>query len=131
MPRRLTAATIVLLAVQAACVTSWEPQTVTPAQAVASGTDSEVMLHLRDGTKVVLRDPAVEHDSLVGWLAPSWDATVAPVRRAYAPSEVRGIAVKKNDLGPNIVLGVVAGTALFFGTIMGAWAISCATHYCD
>ena len=74
---------------------------------------------------------AVEHDSLVGWVAPAWDSKAGPLRHAYALGEVREVAVKKNDFGPNVVLGVVAGTALFFGTVMSVWAISCATSYCD
>jgi hypothetical protein len=113
------------------CITDWESQPVTPAQAVAGAGDSEVRVTLTNKVKVVLRDPAVEHDSLVGWVAPSWDSARGPVRRAYALAEIHDVAVKKNNTGSNVVLGVVAGTALFFGAIMGAWAITCATRYCD
>ena len=131
MPKRWSVAALILLVVQAACITSWEPQPVAPAQVVAATSDAEVKVRLTNGSRVVLRDPAVEHDSLVGWVAPSWDSKGGPVRHAYALGELREVAVKKNDLGPNIVLGVVAGTVLFFGAVMGAWAITCATQFCD
>ena len=80
---------------------------------------------------MVLRDPGVEGDSLIGWLKPAFDATGSPVRQAFALGDVRDVAVRKNDFGPNLLLGVVAGTALFFTTAIAAYAIACATQYCD
>ena len=113
------------------CVTTWEPQPVTPARLLETTGETEVRVTLSSGTKVVLRDPGVEGDSLVGWLKPSFDATGSPVRQAFALGDVRDVAVRKNDFGPNVILGVVAGTALFFVTARSAYAIACATGYCD
>ena len=122
---------MIFLAMQSACVTTWEPQPVTPGELVGPGGDSEVRVRLANGSRVVLRDPAVEHDSLVGWVDPAWDSNAPLMRHAYALVEVREVAVRKNDLAPNVVLGGVAGTFLFVGVVWGAWAISCATHSCD
>lgn len=113
------------------CVTTWQPQPVTPARLLETTGETEVRITLTSGTNVVLRDPGVEGDSLIGWLKPSFDATGSPVRRAFALGDVRDVAVRKNDFGPNLLLGVVAGTALFFGTVITAWAIACSTQGCD
>jgi len=113
------------------CVTTWQSQPVTPTQLLETTGETEVRVTLTSGTRIVLRDPGVEGDSLIGWLKPSFDATDKPVRQALALGDVRDVAVRKNDLGPNLILGVVAGTALFFTTAIAAWAIACTTQYCD
>lgn len=113
------------------CLTTWQPQPVTAARLLETTGETEVQVTLTSGMKIVIRDPGVEGDSLIGWLKPSFDATESPVRQAFALGDVRDVAVRKNDFGPNLLLGVVAGTALFFTTAITAYAIACATQGCD
>lgn len=122
---------MLMVGLLAGCVTTWQPQPATPSQLREATGETEVRVTLTSGTKAVLRDPGVEGDSLIGWLKPAFDATGSPVRQAFALVDVRDVAVRKNDFGPNLLLGVVAGTALFFTTAIAAYAIACATQYCD
>lgn len=127
-PRYLAGLTACLLT---GCVTTWQPQAAAPTELLATSGETEVRVTLTTGAKVVLRDPGVEGDSLIGWLKPSFDEKGAPARRAFALTDVRDVAVKKNEVGPNLILGVVAGTALFFTTAIATYVIICATQYCD
>ena len=112
------------------CVTTWRTQQVAPAQLLATTGESEVRVTLTGGVKVVLRDPGVEGDSLIGWLQPTRDDAV-PVRRAVALADIQGLAVKKNNVGANLIVGIVAGSVAFFATVAAAYLIICADQGCD
>jgi hypothetical protein len=96
----------------------------------ATGT-AEVRVTLKNGVRVVLRDPAVEGDSLVGWLSTPSPATGKPVRRAFAVAEVQEVSIRKNNVPANVVLGIVAGSALFFASVATVVAIVCWDNGCD
>jgi hypothetical protein len=129
--RRQLVAGLMVALLLTGCITTWQSQAAVPQRVLDTTRETEVRITLTSGLKVVLRDPAVEGDSLVGWLKPAFDAKNGPTRRAFSLEEVRDIAVQANDFGPNVILGVVTGTVIFFGTAIAAWAIICATQYCD
>ena len=79
------------------CVMNWQAQSAPPAQVIQSSGESEIRVTLNAGNSVVIRDPWVEEDSLVGWQQPPGDpGEVAVVRRAFALSDVRTVSVKKS-----------------------------------
>jgi hypothetical protein len=81
---------------------------------------------------VVLRDPGIEGDSLVGWQQPPGDPAVVPVaRRAFALSDVRTVSVKKSNTGANIAIGAAIGAAAFVTSVVVAWVIVCGSSGCD
>jgi hypothetical protein len=120
-----------MLILVSGCITTWEPQSVAPAQFVPASGETEVQVRLLSGARVVLMDPGVEGDSLVGWLKPAFDDKDPPKRRAYALTELSAIAVRKNDVGANVGFGVLAGTVLFFASVIGTVAVMCAHSGCD
>lgn len=63
LPRR-RAATALLLAMLGAC-SSWQVQAVAPAELVSGSSPSQVRVQLRDGRRIVLRQPTIRSDSLV------------------------------------------------------------------
>lgn len=129
--RRQLLAVPVLALLLGGCITTWQSEAAAPQRVLDTTHETEVRVTLTSGLKVVLRDPAVEGDSLVGWLMPAMGAKNGPTRRAISLEEVRDIAVRANDFGPNVILGVVTGTVIFFGTALTTWAIICATQSCD
>ena len=118
--------------VLAGCVTNWQPQQAPPAQLLAATGETQVQVRLASGIRVVLRDPGIEGDSLVGWQQPPGDPAVVPVaRRAFALSDVRTVSVKKSNTGANIAIGAAIGAAAFVTSVVVAWVIVCGSSGCD
>jgi hypothetical protein len=92
------------------CVSSWSPAPVSPAVALRDLGPAEVRIKRASGNYLVLRDPGIVGDSLVGWEIPPWDKGGGPTRQSVALGDVRELAVKRNDPAANILLGVLAGT---------------------
>ena len=114
------------------CVMNWQAQPAPPAEVIRSTGESEVRVTMNSGTSVVLRDPAVEGDSLVGWQQPSGDPAEVPVaRRASALTDVRTVSVKKSNTGANIAIGAAIGAAAFVASVIGVLLIVCGTSSCD
>ncbi len=103
--RRLIAGSLLL----AGGCSSWRVQPVSPAQLVAERHPSQVRVQRQDGTRVVLRQPAVRGDSLVSQRA--GDSTGVYVR------DISAAAVRRFD--PVATVGLVAG-------IFAVAAIACA-----
>ncbi len=114
------------------CVMNWQAQSAPPAQVIQSSGETEIRVTLNAGSNVVIRDPWVEGDSLVGWQQPPGDpAEVAVVRRAYALSDVRTVSVKKSNTGANIAIGAAIGAAAFVASVAGALLIVCGGGGCE
>jgi hypothetical protein len=90
-----------------------------------------VEVRLASGTRVVLRDPAVEGDSLVGWEQAAGGAKEPPVRRAFALTDIQSVATRANEPAANVALGVVAGTAIVFAVTFTLLAICFSSGNCD
>jgi len=111
---------------------NWQAQPAPPAEVIRSTGESEVRVTMNSGTSVVLRDPAVEGDSLVGWQQPPGDPAEVPVaRRAFALTDVRTVSVKKSNTGANIAIGAAIGAAAFVASVIGVLLIVCGTSSCD
>jgi hypothetical protein len=113
------------------CVTSWQPQQAPPAQLLAATGETRVQVRLVSGTRVVLRDPAVEGDSLVGWEQATGGRKEPPVRRAFALAQIQAIATRGNEPAANVALGIVAGTAIVFAVVGTLLAICFNAGNCD
>lgn len=132
MNRHLPVRGLMLLAVlQAGCITSWQTQPAAPAQVIQTSGESEIRVNLNSGTSVVLRDPWVEGDSLIGWQVPGSLADAPVERRALAVADVRAISLKKSSTAANIAVGAVLGAAVFVASIGAAWWIGCGVQGCD
>lgn len=106
------------------CVTTWQPQQAAPAQLLESTGETQVQVRLVGGTRIVIRDPAVEGDSLVGWEQAAGGAKEPPVRRAFALTDIQSVATRANEAAANVALGVIAGTALVFAFV-GTFLVVC------
>jgi len=114
------------------CVMNWQAQSAPPAQVIQSSGESEIRVTLNAGNSVVIRDPWVETDSLIGWQQPPGDpGEVAVVRRAYALFDVRIVSVKKSNTGANIAIGAAIGAATFVASVAGALLIVCGGGGCE
>ena len=107
----------ILLSLQVASCTSWRVASVTPAKLVAEEQPARVRVTRSDGTRVVLYQPSVQGDSLVGRHAPG----VASPDRAVALADVTAVARRRGDTGKTVLLGVgvaalIAGTIAFAAT---------------
>ena len=114
------------------CMMNWQAQPAAPAEVIQSSGESEIRVTLTTGANVVIRDPWVEGDSLVGWQQPAGDpAEVAVVRRAFALAEVRTVSVKKSNTGANIAIGAAIGAAAFAASVTVVLLILCGAGSCD
>jgi len=105
---------------------TWQAQSAPPAQVIQSSGESEIRVTPNAGSNVVIRDPWVEGDSLVGWEQPPGDpGEVAVERRAWALSDVRTVSVKKSNTGANIAIGAAIGAAALVASVAGAVLIIC------
>ncbi len=113
------------------CFTSWQPQNVEPAQLLTRTGETEVQVRLVNGNRLVLRDPGVEGDSLVGWqVQDSAGTSHSPLRRAFALADVQQLATHGNAVAPNVAFGAVTGAAIFIATIGTLLIIYCSAG-CD
>lgn len=114
------------------CVMNWQAQPAPPAQVIQSSGESEIRVTLNSGVNVIVRDPWVEQDSIVGWQPPPGNPAEVPVvRRAFALTDVRTVSVKKSNTGANIAIGAGIGAAAFVASVLGAVLIICAGGGCD
>lgn len=108
------------------CVMNWQAQAGSPAQVIQSTGESEVRVTLNSGSNVLMQDPWVEGDSLVGWQQPSGDRSEIPlVRRAFALADVRVVSVRKSNTGANIAIGAAIGAATFVASVAALILIVC------
>jgi hypothetical protein len=114
------------------CVMNWQAQNAAPAQVIQSSGESRIRVTLNNGINVVIRDPWVEGDSLVGWQQPTGDPAMVPVaRRAFALTDVRTVSVSKSNTGANIAIGAAIGAAAFVGSVVVVLLIACGAGSCD
>lgn len=64
--RRYRPMALLLLVLHLGACTSWQLTTVSPRQVVEAEQPSSVRITQPDGTQVVLKDPAIRNDSIVG-----------------------------------------------------------------
>ena len=64
--RRYRPLALLLLVLQLGACTSWRPITVSPQQLIEAEQPSSVRVTQPDGVQVVLKDPAIRNDSIVG-----------------------------------------------------------------
>lgn len=111
------------------CATTWQAQPMPPAEALRGGA-TEILVTLKDRSKVRMRDPAAIGDSLIGWTNPSQFEDAAPARLSYPIADVGSVSIRKSDTGINIATGAIAGGLLFVVSVGVLWAIYCSAG-CD
>jgi len=124
---------ILLPAYLSSCVKTWEVQRASPEQVVEEQQPSTIRIGIADGSEVVLEEPRVSGDSVVGLAERefSWKGSV------YLPpdtsssfgvplADISQLAVKKTDVLRSIGIGVLAVVVL--GT---AIAVGMSTAYCS
>ena len=125
-------AVAISMSLQAGCVMNWQAQPAPPAEVIQASGESEIRVTLISGASVVIRDPWVEGDSLVGWQQPPGDPAMVPVvRRAFALPDVRTVSVKKSNTGGNIAIGAAIGAAAFLASVAGVVLILCGAGSCE
>lgn len=104
------------------CVSSWHQVQASPEAAMAAHGRGDVQVKQRGGEHVVLHQPVVSADSIIGYEDPAWDQGGEATRRAIALDDVASISVWKKDKTFNTVLWVLAGTltALVLINLAGA-----------
>jgi len=93
--------------------TSWRAEPTSPATLVATRKPALVRVIRTDSSRVVLREPTVEHDSLFGTEVSNPHQTEGTVRRAIPLTEVAGMQTRRSDPTKNVLLGagILVGTA--------------------
>lgn len=112
---------------------SWRVEQVDPVPYVASARPAFVRLTLADSTQVILRDPVGAGDSIEGLQVRNLHHTGPGQAVAIASTEIKQLAVRHEDAGKEIALGLgvaAAAVAAFFGTIFVIWAVECSSG-CD
>ena len=92
---------------------SWHTQRLTPAQVIAEQHPRAVRIGRADGNRLVLGEPQVTVDSLVG--------NTGGGRASVALADIREIAVRRGDPGKTIglmVLSALAAAAALFGILI-------------
>lgn len=112
--RRAAIAALLLLVYLPAC-TSWRVGTPTPSAFVEREHPQRARVTRTDGTQVMVNEPTVAGDTLVGTLA-NHDATRVTIPLA----EVQSVAVRKFSTGKTLL--VVGGV---LGVVVIAWIIDC------
>jgi hypothetical protein len=128
--RRLRATALIAVLGLSACATTWKVREAAPAAVLQSTGETEVQVRLTTGVRLVLRDPGIEGDSLIGWLKPKGGTVAPPARRAFALTEVEALATRKNDTALNLTLGALTGTAIIFA-LAGTVLLLCYSAGCD
>jgi hypothetical protein len=108
-PARRRPSATVLLTMLAAC-SSWQVQPAAPAQLVSESSPSQVRVQLHDGRRLVLRQPTVRADSLIG----RGDST------SVAVADIDSIALRRFDTPRTIGL-----TVLIFAVPAALCAATC------
>lgn len=112
--RRRSIALAMLLWYVPACTTWQVTQGVTPQQLIADRHPPAVRVTLPDSSRIVLDEPSIEGDSLVGFVGAK-DSSVAA-------ADITQIAVRKVSTGKTV--GLVFGLALLGATIAAGVALS-------
>ncbi len=121
--RRLTCC--LLLPVYLAGCSSWHVQEVSPQQLITEEQPGKIRVTLTDGSQVVLEQPRVSGDTLMGRVAgkgvtPSGEMFVSE-QMSIPLSNVTDVAIQKTDPGKTFSAVVVVGAAVF----LAAYLIVC------
>ena len=114
--RRLTCY-LLLPAFLAGC-SSWYVQEVSPQQLITEEQPGKIRVTLTDGSQMVLEQPRVSGDTLMGKFAPKGFAPSAQVQlkrgeQVNIPlSDVTDVAIQKTDAGKTFVRVAVVGAAV-------------------
>jgi hypothetical protein len=108
--KRLIAA-VVMTSYLAAC-SAWRAQEAAPKQAVLA------RITLADGRRLLLRDPQVIGDSLVGFVAQGPGNPYGRVRVAFLATDVRRIEGRKVDAGKTALALIALGAAIALGVAL-------------
>lgn len=125
----LQASATVIALILNGCLTNWQSQPAPPALLLTATGETQVQVRFADRTRVVLQDPGIEGDSLVGWqVTEARTGAEVPVRRAFALTDVQQLATRGNNVAPNVILGAATGVAVFFASLVGAYLIVCSSE---
>ena len=100
---------LILLASYLAGCTSWRAQGVTPQQVINQRHPMRLRVTQTDGMRLVLENPVLLRDSVVGW-------TRAFGSRAVALADVKRVEARETDAGKTagLILAVAAALATAF-----------------
>jgi hypothetical protein len=120
--RRLSA--LVLLALYSSGCMSWRSEPVSPAQLIAGQKPDVVRITRTDSSRVVIRSPSVQGDTLYGQLDSAQSGN--PAARVGIPlAEVGEIATRRSDPTKTTLLGVGIAVGAFSLLCLGADALGC------
>lgn len=109
------------------CATHWKARDATPQEVLRSTGETEVQVILTTGARIILRDPGIEGDSLIGWSKPG---NAQPLERyAFVLTDVRTVATKKNEVALNLSLGLLTGSAIAL-SLAGGIVLLCYSSGC-
>lgn len=102
--------------------TSWQVQTVSPEQVIATQNPPAVRVQRLDGSRVVVDSPRIGGDSLVG--ATGGKPTGVPLADIYQ------LAIRHDDGAKSVGLVLVVAAGAFL-ILVGMVAIACSGGGCD
>ncbi len=114
--RRLIAC--ILLPCYLVACTSWKTQEVSPQQVLTDEQPDKVRVSLTDGSQVVLEEPVVSGDTLIGF--------EQDVQKSILLADVSALELREGD-GGKTTLAIIGGVILAGGLALGvAYAVYCA-----
>ncbi len=105
-------------AILAGGCTSWRAMPPSP-EALKDG-PPRIAVILPSNDTLPMRDPAIERDSLIGWV----DVDGGVQRRAFAMTDLKAVVVLKANYGPAILGGLPLGVVSFWVLIGSLYAAS-------
>ena len=103
------------------CATTWRTQKGPTAEVLRLGGAEDYLVTPITGDAVILHDPVVVGDSIIGTEKPDPTGPDTPARRAIALSNVKALAVKEPDGVANTFWAVLAS----IGAAIAMLAIAC------
>jgi hypothetical protein len=119
-------APIQLALLLSACM-SWHPEPASPAELIATQRPDVVRITQSDSSRLILRDPAVQGDTLYGRPQASLDDE--PQGRTAIPlGDIRGIATRQSDPTRTTLLGAGIVVTTVSVLCLGADAFGCGSE---
>ena len=128
-----TTAFVLLVIWLPACAYRWRAETADPRVAIRSLQPDQARVTLTDGRQIILRNPTVTEDSIVGIVhATQYTASgvIIPIgsRLALAPGEVTNLEIRELDkersgtmIGVPLLVVAVGGMFLLLNAYRNAW----------
>lgn len=127
--RRYRPIAVLLLGLQLAGCTRWEPTVVSPRTVVEGEKPSAVRVTRADGSRIEVEKPLIRSDSILSGegcervFTSDGRAACSAATPSVALSDVRALAVQRTDI-PKTMLAVVASPVILIATIAGLCVVA-------